>query len=98
MVDDIVRLCRLNGYVMEDGEIITVSAPVGFLVGNTIFHKIFANPDDSRDVAAMLTDLALPPSVCDDPACPTCGRAAEPEPEFSDDQADGRTVNSDVIW
>ena len=93
------RLCRLHGYNCEMAEgFYQVSAPTGFLVGNTIFHKVYANPDEPREVNLMLADLVFPPAKCDDPACQTCGRIAEPEVEFEDDLPDGRSVNCDLAW
>lgn len=99
MMSDILRLCSLHNYRCEVvGNFIQVFAPAGFLVGNSIFHSVLADRDDIGEMSNLLLDVGSPASRCDDPACQTCGRIAEPEVEFLDDQADGRTVNSDLAW
>jgi len=99
MVSDILRLCNLHNYRCEVvGNFVQVFAPSGFLVGTSIFHSILADRDDIGEMSNLLLDVGTPPTKCDDPACQSCGRIAEPDVEFEDDLPDGRSVNSDLAW
>lgn len=105
--DRLFKLCNLHGYQLNfEAGMYEVTAPVGFLVGQTDFHQTFVDIDDLPDgcetpeaaLQGLIDDVSCPPSRCDDPACETCGRVPEIEVEFLDDQADGRSVNSDLAW
>jgi hypothetical protein len=105
--DRLISLCRLHGYQLNfEAGMYEVTAPTGFLVGRTDFHQTFVDIDELPDgcetpeaaLQGLIDDVSFPPTKCDDPACETCGRIAEPEVEFLDDQPDGRTVNSDLAW
>lgn len=103
----LISLCHIHGYDLNyEAGMYEVTAPKGCLVGRTDFHQTFVDIDDLPDgeespaqaLQGLVDDVSFPPGRCDDPACQTCGRIAEPEVEFLDDQADGRTVNSDLAW
>lgn len=99
MMSDILRLCSLHNYRCEVvGNFVQVFAPMGFLVGQSIFHSILADRDDIGEMSNLLLDVGSPASRCDDPACETCGRTPEIESPFEVDEPDGRSVNSDLAW